>query len=164
MSNGDREPGAGASSTPAERAGVHLDGFMGGGVHARKRTVAEQNWEKPISGYLLVSSHMDHAVAEARCDEMYDDPSGAIANKLLRQAFDHYQQAAASGNAHAQFCAGLLHEDLDSVYGNSEEDWEDTFSLDIKYEARMAIPLCEKAAAQGHTEARFRLGMLTWMT
>jgi TPR repeat protein len=158
MSNRDRENSAGASSGPAESAGVNLDGFMDGGVHACKRTVAEQNWEELISEYLLVSSCMDHAAAEARHEEMYDDPTGAIANKLLHQAFDYYQRAAASGNGHAQFCAGLLHEDLDSVYDISEEYWGDAFSLDIKFDARMAIPLYEKAAAQGHTEARFRLG------
>lgn len=158
MSNGAKGTDTGALPRPAEDAGVNLDGFMDGGVHACKRTVAEQNWEKLISEYLLVSSRMDHAAAEARHEEMYDDPTGAIANKLVRQAFDYYQQAAASGNAHAQFCAGLLHEDLDSVYDNSEEYWGDTFSLDLKYDEKMAIPLYEKAAAQGHTEARFRLG------
>ena len=158
MTNRDRETGAGASSGPAESAGMNLDGFMDGGVHARKRTVAEQNWEKLVSEYLLVSSRMDHAAAEARHEEMYDDTTGAVVNKLVRQAFDYYQQAAASGNAHAQFCAGLLHEDLDSVYDNSEEYWGDAFLLDLKYDEKMAISLYEKAAAQGHTEARFRLG------
>lgn len=158
MSNRDRETGAGAPSGPAESAGANLDGFMDGGVHACNRKVAEQNWEELIFEYLLVWSHMDRAVAQARHEEMYDDPTGAVVNKLAREALDYYQQAAASGNAHAQFCAGLLHEDLDSVYDNSEQYWGDAFSLDIKFDARMAIPFYEKAAAQGHTEARFRLG------
>lgn len=158
MSNSDRETGAGASCGPAEDAGVNLDGFMDGGVHACKRTVIGQNWETLLSEYLLVSSRMDQAAAEARHEEMYDDTTGAVVNKLLRQAFDYYQQAAVSGNAHAQFCAGLLHEDLDSIYDNSEEYWGDAFLLDLNYDKKMAISLYEKAAAQGHTEARFRLG------
>ena len=77
---------------------------------------------------------MDHAAAQARHEEMYDDPTGAVVNKLAREAFDYYREAAASGNAHAQFCVGLLHEDLDSVYDNSEEYWGDAFSLDIKFD------------------------------
>lgn len=158
MSNGNTENNAGASLGPAQEPGIDLAGFLDGGVHAGKRTVAEQNWGQLLSEYLLVSSGMDHADAEARHDEMYEDATGEVANQLLRQAFDYYRQAAAGGNAHAQFCAGLLHEDLDSIYDNSEEYWGEAFSLDFDNDARMAIPLYEKAAAQGHVEARFRLG------
>jgi TPR repeat protein len=158
MSNGDKENDGGASPGPAQEAGMDLAGFLDGGVHARRRTVAEQNWEQLLSEYLLVSSRLDHADAEARHEEIYEDATGVVANRVLRQAFDYYRQAAACGNAHAQFCAGLLHEDLDDIYDNSAEYWGDAFALDFDYDAGMAIALYEKAAAQGHAEARFRLG------
>lgn len=160
MSKSDKENDAGASSGPTGEAGVNLAGFMEGGVHTLKRPFVEQHWERLLFEYLLVSLGMDRALAEVRHEEIYDDTTGVVVNKLLRQAFDYYQQAAASGNAHAQFCAGLLHEDLGDVYDNSDEYWGEEFSLDINYDKKMAISLYEQAAAQGHTEAPFRLGLL----